>query len=255
MQSANDSFSSDPYFFPLIDDAGFNLTLPAPQLLSESDLWFFLARDLLGALEVTVEQPSFDPSPPMQPNPSFFTDPSIFSLIEDAGPALPMPALYPSSNLFPLPMIPWLAEAVSPPTLKKQKQSPRKLFHVTTQSNVNETMSPTGSSATSTAPARKKRVQRRKRMNREEERIAFLKNDDNIESFTSSRATCSACWKRIKLDTRDGARFYVGAWVRHKTCCKEIKKRNSKLLVTPLREIFNEPSLEAGRLSINEERS
>ena len=61
-------------------------------------------------------------------------------------------------------------------------------------------------------------------MNSEEARIAFLENDKLVGSFTEALVTCSGCAKSIKLDTRDGARFYVTAWERHRRRCKKINQ-------------------------------
>jgi hypothetical protein len=123
-------------------------------------------------------------------------------------------------------------------------------------------MTPTGSAKTSAAPAQKvRRMPKRKRMNREEERIAFLQNDDDVESFTYSEAICSACGTTIKSDTRDGARFYVSDWLRHKACCMKIEERNGMFVAETSKRIFLMSHLqkqEADRkvqLRINEGRS
>jgi len=55
----------------------------------------------------------------------------------------------------------------------------------------------------------------------EAKRISVLQNDEYVESFSGARVICAACHKSIKLDTRDGARFYPGFWLKHRGRCKK----------------------------------
>jgi len=74
------------------------------------------------------------------------------------------------------------------------------------------------SAASPTTPTH--RVQKGKRQC-EAKRINTLQNDEYVESFTGARVICAACHKSIKLDTRDGARFYPGFWLKHRGRCKK----------------------------------
>jgi len=76
----------------------------------------------------------------------------------------------------------------------------------------------TESAASPTTPTH--RVQKGKRQC-EAKRINTLQNDEYVESFTGTRVICVACHKSIKLDTRDGARFYPGFWLKHRGRCKK----------------------------------
>jgi hypothetical protein len=58
----------------------------------------------------------------------------------------------------------------------------------------------------------------RKRLN-EDERRASLEQDAYILSFDAKTVICSGCGKKIKLDSRDHARFYTTNWYNHKGRC------------------------------------
>ena len=66
----------------------------------------------------------------------------------------------------------------------------------------------------------------------EEERFKVLESDIYVLSFGETWVKCRGCKKKIKLDSREGARYYTGFWVRHRKGCKGIKdleKRVSKI--------------------------
>ena len=69
-------------------------------------------------------------------------------------------------------------------------------------------------------PGRKAGNQKRRR---EEERIKVFENDKCILSFKETWVTCKGCRKIIKLDSRDGARYYPGFWVKHRKRCNGVK--------------------------------
>ena len=62
----------------------------------------------------------------------------------------------------------------------------------------------------------------RKKFLRELKRFKVMQKDKYIFSFTETTATCAGCTKEIKLDSRDGARFYPGFWYNHKRRCKDV---------------------------------
>jgi len=78
-------------------------------------------------------------------------------------------------------------------------------------------------------PVRKTRVQNRKRLG-EEGRIEFLQNDEYILSFRETRVTCAGCRKKIRLDSRNGARYYPGFWLKHKDRCSGVEAKMVRIL-------------------------
>jgi len=76
---------------------------------------------------------------------------------------------------------------------------------------------------------RKTRVQNRKRLG-EEGRIEFLQNDEYILSFRETRVTCAGCRKKIRLDSRNGARYYPGFWLKHKDRCSGVEAKMVRIL-------------------------
>ena len=184
MQSANNTFSSDPYFAPL-ENAAYGPSTVPPQLFPNPP---------------PVE--SFDlswPSPPPATNLLYNT---------------------PFPNLFPLHPFetPWFAESAAsqfPPLDNNQHGCSFQPVPLPSASS-------TGSSAeTHITPTR--RVRNGKRRG-EETRIEILQNDKYVIAFTEAQVTCAGCHKPIKLDTRNGARHYPGFWVKHRGICKGIKK-------------------------------
>jgi len=73
---------------------------------------------------------------------------------------------------------------------------------------------------------------------REWERHDKLKNDEYVLSFTATRVKCAGCLKEIKLDSRDGARFYPGFWQRHKRRCKGVKNRIVSQHLVPVNRLM-----------------
>jgi hypothetical protein len=57
-----------------------------------------------------------------------------------------------------------------------------------------------------------------KRLN-EDERRASLEHDAYVMFFDAKTVICSGCFKKIKLDGRDHARFYTTNWYNHKARC------------------------------------
>ena len=53
------------------------------------------------------------------------------------------------------------------------------------------------------------RVRRVKRLT-EEERFHTLEYDEYVLTFNEARVVCSGCEATVKLDNRDGARYYLG---------------------------------------------
>jgi hypothetical protein len=74
-----------------------------------------------------------------------------------------------------------------------------------------------------------------KKLLRELKRKQHLQNDEFILSCTETTATCAACMMVYKLDKRNGARYYVSFWEKHRERCKEIKEMVSHFLL-PLKE-------------------
>jgi len=73
------------------------------------------------------------------------------------------------------------------------------------------------------SPVRKTRV-RNKEHRREKERKKVLQDDKFILSFKDTWVTCRGCGKIIKLDSRNGARYYPGFWEKHKKRCDGVKE-------------------------------
>ncbi len=76
---------------------------------------------------------------------------------------------------------------------------------------------------------RRTRVRNRMRLG-VEGRIEFLQNDEYVTSFGATWVTCSGCRKIIKLDSRDGARYYPGFWVKHKGLCQGVTEKLVRFL-------------------------
>ena len=73
-------------------------------------------------------------------------------------------------------------------------------------------------------PVLTRHVQRAKRLT-VEERLFTLSHDEYVIDFNEVQVTCSGCESPIKLDRRDGAKFYLGLWNRHKRRCKGVKDK------------------------------
>ena len=71
-------------------------------------------------------------------------------------------------------------------------------------------------------PVLTRHVQRPKRLTTEE-RLRKLLHDDFVINFNEVQVTCSGCESSIKLDRRDGAKYYLGLWNRHKRRCRGVK--------------------------------
>ena len=200
MQSTNtwnsDSFATHPHYYPPFDNGGIGygqLTEP-PRILSDP---FLVETPNVSWFPHTYFPPashlqgSSIPSaflPPIHPAETF--DPSWFE--ESAGSSLP-PSGYLLHGL----------DTFQPAPFSTASSS--------------ETIS---SAVSPITPAR--RVQNGRKS--EAERIELLQNDEYVASFTEARVKCKKCRKSIKLDTRDGARFYLGFWLRHKRRCKGVEK-------------------------------
>jgi len=76
---------------------------------------------------------------------------------------------------------------------------------------------------------RKTRIRNRKRLG-EEGRKEYLQNDAYLMSFGKTWVTCAGCRNIIKLDSRKGARYYAGFWLRHKGHCPGVKKEIVRFL-------------------------
>ena len=76
---------------------------------------------------------------------------------------------------------------------------------------------------------RKTRVRNRERLG-EEGRIELLQGDEYIMSFGATWVTCSGCMKRIKLDSRNRARYYPGFWLKHKGICQGVTAKMVRIL-------------------------
>ena len=71
-------------------------------------------------------------------------------------------------------------------------------------------------------PVLTRHVHRPKRLTTEE-RLRKLMHDDFVINFNEVQVTCSGCESSIKLDRRDGAKYYLGLWNRHKRRCRGVK--------------------------------
>ena len=70
-------------------------------------------------------------------------------------------------------------------------------------------------------PASKAKKQRR--LN-EAERFNSLLTDEYVLLFTPTEVTCAGCASTIQLEQRNGARYYVGRWTRHKGTCRGVQE-------------------------------
>jgi hypothetical protein len=75
----------------------------------------------------------------------------------------------------------------------------------------------------------KTRVRNRQRLS-EEGRVEYLQNDAYVMSFGETWVICAGCEKTIKLDSRNGARYYAGFWLRHKGLCPGVPKKMVRFL-------------------------
>ena len=73
-------------------------------------------------------------------------------------------------------------------------------------------------------PGVMRRLQRVKRLS-VEERYQQLKDDDYVLGFNAVEVKCSGCEGVIKLDRRDGAKYYLGLWHKHKRSCRGVKEK------------------------------
>ena len=62
-------------------------------------------------------------------------------------------------------------------------------------------------------------------------RCKALQNDEYVLAFTEITVTCAGCMKDLKLDSRDGARYYAGFWEKHKRRCQSVKDMVSHFLL------------------------
>jgi len=188
MHSINDAFSTDPYFFAPLENAAYGPSTVPPQLFS-------------------------DPPPIDTFDLSWIK--TNYQLLDDTPFANPFLPLHPFETS-------WFAdsEASSFPPLNdfQYRGSFRNRPAVCPSAPNLETNVP---AVTNTTPTR--RVQKGKRKD-EQTRIKFLQSDKHIVSFTEARVTCAGCYRSIKLDTRNGARYYPGFWVRHRGKCKGVAK-------------------------------
>jgi len=60
----------------------------------------------------------------------------------------------------------------------------------------------------------------RKTRRSEGERIKIFQEDQLVLSFGRTWVKCRGCGKTIKLDSRNGARYYPSFWQKHKKKCK-----------------------------------
>ena len=56
-----------------------------------------------------------------------------------------------------------------------------------------------------------------------ERRIEMLQNDHFVSWFTGTLVACSGCTREIKMDSRDGAQYYLQAWTKHRSRCKGVE--------------------------------
>jgi len=151
----------------------------------------------------------YPPLPPPNPSASFYPPlPLPPNTSTQFNPPLPLPLSINSAMLSDLPEhtistrgAPHVKEALmaNPKVPPKKKRGSRRR-----------------SAVLSTANQRKKSL-------RELERAKIMQKDEYILSFTETTATCAGCMKKIKLDSRDGARFYPGFWYNHKRRCQTVK--------------------------------
>ena len=77
----------------------------------------------------------------------------------------------------------------------------------------------------------------RRRLN-EADRYNTILADEYVLWFTPTEVTCGGCLSIIQLEKRDGARYYLGRWARHKAACRGVKAGIvSQLLGFPRRPI------------------
>ena len=62
---------------------------------------------------------------------------------------------------------------------------------------------------------------RQKRLN-EFERFTRLQNDEDVTDFNEGEVLCAGCGGWTKLDTRNGATYYAGFWLKHKWICRSV---------------------------------
>jgi len=72
----------------------------------------------------------------------------------------------------------------------------------------------------------------------ERQRYEEMQNDAFIKSFTPTQVTCAGCDKTIKLDKRDGVRYYSGFWKRHKSCCGGVAAGMVRYLVSHAKKLY-----------------
>ena len=186
MEPANDAFSTDPYFF-LPEIASYGPSTVPPQLLNDPPIEFdlsWLSLPLVTNPDLLYDTPFANSLPPVDPFETSWFAESTTSKFP------PLNGFLHGNSLQPAP--------VTPPS-----------------------RSPGPSAVTQIAP--KRRVQKGKRRG-EEDRIKLMQNDKFIVSFTEARVICAGCQQSIKLDTRNGARYYPGLWVRHRGICKSVAK-------------------------------
>jgi len=195
MQSTNTSnfFAAYPYYFPSFDNGRIGQSTEASQPPSDTFL---------------VDVPDLSRFPPAAQG----------THLEGGFVPSPFLSVY-LAETFGIPYFDESEGGLAPPTDLLHGPVP---FHNQPApfptASVSET---TGSAISPITPAR--RVQNGERRN-EAKRFNELQNDEYIASFTEARVICAGCHKSIKLDTRDGARYYPGFWVKHRGRCKIIRK-------------------------------
>jgi len=187
---------------PLLDS-----TMQSTNTVFSTDAYYF---DLVRNGELTVPPHLFPNPPPNETlDPWFITPNNLDHLLHDTSipnPFLPQHSFESS----------WFADSIT----SSFPHNHNRYFQPT---NFQPTVSgsETGSAVSIIPPAR--RVQKGSRRC-EAKRIKSLQNDEYVDSFTEARANCAGCKKSIKLDTRDGARFYPGFWLKHRGRCKKVEE-------------------------------
>jgi hypothetical protein len=94
----------------------------------------------------------------------------------------------------------------------------------------------TRGSAMSIAESPVQRTRPRHNLN-EGQRRNRLQNDEDVLSFCPTHVTCAGCGTTIKLDDRNGARYYPTFWLRHKGLCAGVEKLVSLIMIPPAQRI------------------